>query len=130
MHTARQSKREARQLFQFCVIDGSLDETRARDVVQKLISAGRPGALHVVSRLQRLLRLDRTRHSADVRSAAPLPSDVRTRLEENVTRVYGRGVVTSFAEDPSLIGGVRITIGSDVYDGSVKGRLTALESRF
>jgi F0F1-type ATP synthase delta subunit len=36
----------------------------------------------------------------------------------------------SYGSNPALLGGVRITVGSDVYDGSVKGRLTALEERF
>jgi F-type H+-transporting ATPase subunit delta len=38
--------------------------------------------------------------------------------------------MTTFAQRPSLIGGLRIQIGSDVYDGSVLARLTALKSSF
>jgi F-type H+-transporting ATPase subunit delta len=39
-------------------------------------------------------------------------------------------VSTSFAENPALIGGMRVKIGSDVYDGSVRAALEALEERF
>jgi F0F1-type ATP synthase delta subunit len=35
-----------------------------------------------------------------------------------------------FTVEPALIGGMRVTIGSDVYDGSVRGRLEALAARF
>jgi F-type H+-transporting ATPase subunit delta len=44
--------------------------------------------------------------------------------------VYGPRLVTTFAESPALIGGMRIRVGSDVYDGSVKAGLTALEKSF
>jgi F-type H+-transporting ATPase subunit delta len=37
---------------------------------------------------------------------------------------------TTFNVDPSLIGGLRITAGTDVYDGSVRARLDAVEQSF
>ena len=130
MKTAKQAQRDARQLFRLCLAGGSLDEDRARRIVRGLVDAGRPGALPVLSRFQRLLRLDRTKHSADVTSAVPLPPDIRAMLEAGIARVYGPGIVTAFAEDQTLIGGVRVTVGSDVYDGSVRAGLAALEARF
>jgi len=130
MKTAKQAQRDARQLFRLCLAGGSLDEDRARRIVRGLVDAGRPGALPVLSRFQRLLRLDRTKHSADVTSAVPLPPDIRAMLEAGIARVYGPGIVTAFAEDQTLIGGVRVTVGSDVYDGSVRGALAALETHF
>ena len=130
MKTAKQAQRDAKQLFRLCLAGGSLDEDRARRVVRGLVGAGRPGALPVLSRLQRLLRLDRTKHSAEVTSAVPLPADIRAALEAGIARVYGPGIVTVFAEDQALIGGVRVAVGSDVYDGTVRGALATLETQF
>ena len=130
MKTAKQAQRDARQLFRLCLVDGSLDEDRARQVVQRLVDAGRPGTLPVLSRFQRLVRLDRTKHSAEVTSAVPLSADTRALLEAGVARLYGPDIVTSFTEDPALLGGVRLTVGSDVYDGTIKAGLAALEARF
>jgi F-type H+-transporting ATPase subunit delta len=130
MKSRKQAQRDAKQLFRFCLVTGSLDEGRARQVVQRLVDAGRPGILPVLSRFQRLVRLDRTKHSADVMSAVPLPPDIRALLEAGVARLYGPGIVTSFTEDPALLGGVRLTVGSDVYDGTIKAGLAALEARF
>ena len=129
MKTVRQAQREARQLFRLCLVDGSLDERRARVVVQQLVESGRPGALAVVTRFRRLVRLDRTRHSAGVTSAAPLAPDTRALLEAGIARVYGSGLAIAFTQDPALLGGVRVTVGSDVYDGSIRGGLAALEAR-
>jgi F-type H+-transporting ATPase subunit delta len=130
MKTARQAQREARQLFRLCLVNGSLDEARARRVVQRMLDRARPGGLSVLSRFGRLVRLDRLEHSAEVESAEPLTADLRASIHASLTRLYGQGMATSFAEDPTLIAGMRIKVGSDVYDGSVKGGLAALESRF
>ena len=60
----------------------------------------------------------------------PLPADLQVSVQAELTKVYGPGITASFAENPALIGGLRIQVGSDVYDGSVRGRLAALERSF
>ena len=130
MKSTRRQEREAKRLFRLCLVSGSLDESLVRRIVEQVIGEGRPGSLDVLSRFQRLVRLDREAHSARVESVSPLPDDVRARIEADVGRTYGNGVAISYAENPALIGGVRITVGSDVYDGSIQGRLAALEERF
>ena len=129
MKTARQIQREARELFRLCMVNGSLDEARVRRIVKGIVDAGRPGSLPVLSRFQRLVRLNRALHRAEVESAAPLGDDVRASIVAALERIYGAGLSTSFAENPALLGGVRVKVGSDVYDGSVKGGLAALEAR-
>jgi F-type H+-transporting ATPase subunit delta len=129
MKPAKQSRREAGTLFRLCLVDGSLDEDRARRVARRLIEAGRPGTLLVLSRFQRLVRLDVMKHRADVTSAVPLGPELRARLEAGIARVHGPGIVTTFVEDPALLGGVRVAVGSDVFDGSIKAGLAALAER-
>jgi F-type H+-transporting ATPase subunit delta len=130
MKSTRQTHREARALFELCRLNGSLDESRVRQVVRQVIASHRVGGLAVLSRFKRLVRLDRARHTAEVGSAVPLSADVRPLIETALARKYGRDIVTSYSHDPTLIAGVRVRIGSDVYDGSVKGGLEALEARF
>ena len=130
MKTNRRARREARRLYRACVVGGLLDEGRARQVVERVAGARRRGSLPILSHFQRLVRLDRVRHQAVVESATPLPPDLRASVEAGVARVYGPGVSTSFADNPALIGGMRVKVGSDVYDGSVRSALLALEERF
>lgn len=130
MKTAKQIQRHARQLFRLCQVDGRLDEARARGVVRRLVEARRPGTLPILSHFQRLVRVDRARHSAHLQSAVPLPADVRAQFEAAVERLWGPGIAVSFSADPRLLGGVRITVGSDVYDGSVSAGLARLQARF
>jgi F-type H+-transporting ATPase subunit delta len=129
MKTARQAKREARQLFRLCCANGVLDESRVRTVVDRLVKTRRSGSLSVLSRFHRLVRLDRARNTADVESAVPLPADIRARVEAGLTHAHGPGVAINFVENPELLAGVRIRVGSDVYDGSVLAELSELEAR-
>jgi F-type H+-transporting ATPase subunit delta len=130
MKSTRQQLRDARRLFRTCVVDGALDEARVRGVVRRTIETGSSRHLSLLSRFHRLVRLDRTAHSARVESATALPAGVRAAIETGLTRIYGRGMTTSYVENRALLGGVRVTVGSDVYDGSIRGRLDALDERF
>jgi F-type H+-transporting ATPase subunit delta len=130
MKATKQTRREATQLFHFCVVKGLLDESRARQVVRQLMAAKPRGFLATLLHFQRLVRLDYARHTAKVESALALPKELQALVQTGLARVYGPGLSTSFAENPALIGGMRIRVGSDVYDGSVQGRLAALEQSF
>jgi F-type H+-transporting ATPase subunit delta len=129
MKTNRKTKRAARQLYRICLVGGALDEGRARLVARQLAASRRRGALTVLSGFQRLVRLDRERHTALVESATPLGEGLRDEFRQGLAHVYGNEVQTSFTENPALIAGIRIKVGSDVFDGSVRARLAALQSR-
>jgi F-type H+-transporting ATPase subunit delta len=130
MKPTRQARREATQLFRFCLVNGLLDEDRVRRVFQHIIAARPRGFLATLSLLQRLIRLELNRHSAKVENAVPLPADLQAAVESSLTRLYGPGLSASFATNPALIGGMRIKVGSDVYDGSIQARLAALQESF
>jgi F-type H+-transporting ATPase subunit delta len=128
--TIKQVKREARYLFRLCFVNGSLDEIRVRIVLQRILRPQRRGYLALAGQFQRLVRLDRLQHTAEIQTATPLQPDLRAKVQAGLVRGYGPGISTSFAESPELIGGMRIRVGSDVYDGSIKAGLAALEKSF
>jgi len=130
MKTVRQIKGDAKRLFRLCFVNKTLDEDRVRQVLQNVLRSKRRGYLALATQLVRLVRLDRLRHTADVESATPLPLDLRENVQASLARTYGPDLRTLFAENPALIGGMRIRVGSDVYDGSVKAGLAALERSF
>jgi len=130
MKTIKQLRSEAKHLYRLCLVDGLLDEIRVRTVVRRILESKRRGVFALLGHFQRLVKLDRSRHSATVESAAPLPAVLQASVRFELERVYGPQISISFGQNPSLIGGMRIKAGSDVYDGSVKGRLTALEAAF
>jgi F-type H+-transporting ATPase subunit delta len=130
MKAGRRVAREARQLLNLCLVDDHLDEERIRQLVPAVLASHRSDRLAVLTRFQRLVRLERERHTATVGSPVALPADIRAELEWGLTRRYGKGLAIDYELDPDLIGGLRIKVGSDVYDGSVKGRLAALARQF
>ena len=128
--TARQAKREATQLFRLCIPNGRLDENRVRQAVRQLIEAKPRGYLITLSLFRRLVKLELDQRTAKVESAVPLSADLQATVKTGLERAYGPGLDMSFAQNPSLIGGMRVQVGSDVYNGSVKARLAALEQSF
>ena len=127
--TSRKVRRAAQRLYRRCLVDGALDDARARDAARRVAAAGRRGWVHILREFLRRVRLDRDRRTAVVESAVPLPGDIRQGVLAQLARAYGDGLVTSFALNPSLVGGMRIKVASDVYDGSVLARLNELEAR-
>ena len=130
MKITRQEKREAKQLYRLCLVKGLLDENRVRQVVQRVLSTGERDGPPILAHFLRLVKLDCARHTATIESATPLPADLQTMVQTGLTHRYGPGLTASFAQRPDLIGGMRIQVGCDVYDGSVRAGLEALEKGF
>ena len=63
-------------------------------------------------------------------SALPMPPDLQANIAADLRRRYGPGLSTTFVHRAELIGGMRIQVGSDLYDGSVRVGLAALEKIF
>ena len=53
----------------------------------------------------------------------------RTRLTEVLTRIYGHPVAVQLHVDPELLGGLSITVGDEVIDGSIASRLAAAQTQ-
>src|SRR5271170_3379462 len=130
MKISKQAQRDARQLFRSSHVNGILDENRVRKTVA-LLSTQKPRSyVEILSRLHRLVKMDLEQHAARVESATPLPADLQADVMNEIKKKYGAGVGIAFAQNPALIGGLRIQVGSDLYDGSVKMRLEKLEESF
>ncbi len=130
MKITKKEKREAKQLYRLCLVNGLLDENRVRQVVQGAIATGERDCPSILAYFLRLVKLDSAEHTATIESATPLPADLHTSVQSGLTQRYGPGLTTAFVESPELIGGMRIQVGCDVYDGSVRARLEALAKSF
>lgn len=130
MKVSKQARREAKALFRGCLRDGVLDEARVRASVQWLLERKPRSYLAIAGHFQRLVKLELERRTARVESATPLAPELQANIRSNLTRLYGAGLNLSFVHNPDLIGGLRVKVASDVYDGSIQGRLNQLAASF
>jgi F-type H+-transporting ATPase subunit delta len=77
-----------------------------------------------LTRLVELAADLRNEQVAYVTVAAPLSEADETRLGTRLAQMYGRDVSVKVTVDPAVLGGLRVLIGSDLYDGTTMRRLT------
>ena len=130
MKISKQARREAKQLFRSCQVDGQLDANRVRQSVQLLTEKKPRGYLGILHHLHRLVKLDEASRSARVESAVALSEAQQQSVRTSLGRLKNGEVTVEFAENTGLIGGMRVKIGDDVFDGSVKTRLASLSESF
>jgi F-type H+-transporting ATPase subunit delta len=127
MKISKQARRDARELFRTCMVRDALDENRARQATAGVVRLRPRGYIAILSHFQRLIRLEVARRTAKIESATPLPPPAQAEIQNDLVRHYGAGLAFQFTQNPALIGGVRIQVGGDVYNGSVQGRLALLQ---
>jgi F-type H+-transporting ATPase subunit delta len=128
MKISKEAKRSSRQLFKACVKDGQLNEGTVRQVVS-LIGEKKPrGYIALLGAFSKLVAAEVQRSQAQVESAVELDSSTKAELQTSLNQKYGRSLSLAYSVVPDLLGGIRVKVGSDVWDGSVKARLTALQN--
>lgn len=130
MKISKQALREARRLFRSCLVNGILDEARVRQAVALLQEKKPRGYLEILSRLHRLVKLDIAARTAKIEGAVECSPAQLAEIKTSLEKRYGAGLNISQLVNPSLIGGLRIQVGSDLYDGSVETRLEKLANSF
>ena len=130
MKGTKQSRRFAKQLFKNCQVNGRLDADRTQKSVQLLIEQKPRGYFGILQHFHRLVKLDEASRTARVESAVALGQVQQQDIQDSLNQLKGGNVTVEFSENPRLIGGMRVKIGDDVFDGSVKTRLTGLSESF
>lgn len=128
MKLSREARRQSRELFDLTIVDGRLDVVRLRSIFDELAKKQPRSYLQILKELTRLVRLELARHHAVIESATPLETTQSQDFERSLRNQFGE-ITTEFRQNPELIGGVRVQIGSDVWDGSVQARLEALKQQ-
>lgn len=127
MKISREAQRTARQLFDASFVNGRLDETRALTIAETLEQKRPRHAFQILKEFTRLLRLELAKHHALIESAAALDEASKQAIMTALGQ-HDPQVTFSVATKASLIGGARIQLGSDVWDGSVSARLEKFKS--
>ena len=116
------------QLTQLCLdVGGDALSVEQQDFVRVLVDNDR---LAVLPEIRALFETLKHGHEgvkdAEITSAYALDDTTLKTLVADIERRFGSRIQTTVKVDPELIGGVRIAVGDEVIDASVRGKLAAM----
>jgi F-type H+-transporting ATPase subunit delta len=117
----------SRKMLQASFTDGQLDPGRIASLVDSVIAEKPRNYINVLKNYKRLLRLEVEKRHATIETASEVDPAIRSEIVSNLKSKYGDDLATEFHVDPQLLGGMRIRVGNDVWDGSVRNRLERLQ---
>ena len=129
MKINKETRQVSRQLLRSSFADGQLDRSRVSQLVKTLIEQKPRNYLKILDAYKRLLRLEVEKRSATIESASELAPEAAASLVQNLRRKYGLDLTMKIVVNPDLLGGMRIRVGSDVWDSSVRNRLQRLQQQ-
>ena len=129
MKSAKDTRKVSRQLFRHSFTSGKLDEEKISHMVQTVLATKPRHYLDVLKDYQHLIQLEVEKRHAVIESATPLNRRLGDQIVGNLKSKYGEDLTTEFRTNPELLGGLRIKIGNDVWDGSIKNRLDQLQEQ-
>ena len=130
MKASKEANRAARKLLRLSFVDGKIDMDRVAKIAKAIKDEKPRDYIQILDTYLHLLRMEADKKHAIVESASALPEADGKEIENNLKRKYGDDLTAEFTVNPDLIGGLRVRVGSDVWDGSVKARLQNLSNKF
>lgn len=129
MKINKEIRQLSREMLRSSFTDGQLDRGKIASVVQSLISRRPRNTIGILQNYKRLLRLEVEKRTAKIESATPLGDAEKADVIARLKRKYGDDLSAQFEINPALLGGMRVRVGSDVWDGTVRNRLQRLEQQ-
>ena len=130
MKISREAATTARRAFRMCVEGDRVVDEKLRREFKKVAESKPRGWQAILHELKRLIRLEMERRQVLVESASALDDPSQNRVKASLSRQYGDDLTFEFKVTPELLGGMRVRVGNDVWDGSVKTRLERLSNSF
>jgi F-type H+-transporting ATPase subunit delta len=129
MKINKEIRRLSREMLRASFTDGQLDSGRIASLVDSLIARKPRNYIDILKNYRRLLRLEVEKRRARIETASEVDREATSKVIENLKKRYGDDLVTEFVVNPQLLGGMRIRVGSDVWDGTVRNRLELLQQQ-
>lgn len=118
--------RLAKKLVELSKNKGVVTEAKVTEVLVGLKQVQHRHHLTVLKTFLSYLRREIALQTAVVMTPGALSDDALKAIEATYTKIYNRPVSAVIQQETSLIAGVRVRVGDDVYDASVAGRLQRL----
>jgi F-type H+-transporting ATPase subunit delta len=115
-----------KKLVELSKVDDLVEASMVSEVLASLKKLNLPHTLSLLKLYLHQIRREIAQHTATVYTPTSLSAPVLSEVEQDFTKLYGRKIKAVAETDTSLIAGVRVRVGDDVYDSSVAGRLQRL----
>ena len=129
MKINKETRQLSKELLRASFADGRLDNGRIASLVVSLIKKKPRNYIKVLESYKRLLRLEVEKRTATIETATEVAPEASAQIVANLKRKYGSDLATRFVVKKELLGGMRIRVGSDVWDSSVLNRLHRLQQQ-
>jgi len=129
MKINKETRQLSKALLRASFTNGQLDSGKVASLVKSLIEKKPRHYLQIIEAYQRLLRLEVEKRTATIETATELPPGAGAQIVANLKRKYGGDLAANFVVNKDLLGGMRIRVGSDVWDSSVRNRLHRLQQQ-
>ena len=126
MSPSKKINRLAKRLIVLASVDGELDETSLWQAISRLKERGFKQLLPLLKVLRIKVERAVARQTLEVTSSNPLSEGALAALEKEFNEKYQRRLRLKTVIDPSMIGGLQVRIGDDVYDASLMAQLNRL----
>lgn len=127
MKVSKVAQSTARRIFRLCSKGGQLNEKHLKTAIKKLAADKPRDYRGTLQALRRLVRAEMADKQVTVESAVELNVTTTNKVKKSLKSQYGNDLNFEFKITPELLGGMRIRVGNDLFDGSVKARLERLQ---
>lgn len=129
MKINKEIRQLSKEMLRASFTDGQLDQGKIVSLVQSLITKRPRHFIDILKNYKRLLRLEIEKRHAKIESATELSPKAAFDIGARLKKKYGEDLTTDFVVDPTLLGGIRVRVGSDVWDGTLRNRLERLQQQ-
>ncbi len=129
MKINKEIRQASREMLRASFTDRQLDRGKISALVESVAAKKPRHYVDVLQQYKRLLRLEIEKRHAQIESAMALSPEVAAKITDRLKKKYGNDLTTEFTIDQTLLGGMRVRVGSDVWDGTLRNRLERLQQQ-
>ncbi len=127
MKVRKETRRMAKKLFRSCWAEGRFDEEKVRQLISEIAAEKPRYYLALLTEMEKLIKNELQKRTLFVETASPAANGQLHQVEALLQKRFSSPLISKHRVNPSLIGGLRVKVGSDVWDGSIAARLTQLK---
>ena len=126
MAADKQTKLLAKQLFKLSLVNGVVSPEQVTGVLGWVEKYAQRRPVALLKAYHHRIAIELAKSRAEVEHAGPVSDTTLKQIEAAMTKRYSRPVTATAKPNAKLLAGLRVRVGSDIYESSVAGQLATL----